>query len=121
MTHAKIEAFIEAAIRKTKSGAISWERVNILQFQNPVWQEYDLNRSFICSYSTGRMLLVYQSSSGTPYCYISPDKSLPFQKIVDDSALLLRLYNLVYGSFPSIDSFMDAMINSPDDPDELPF
>lgn len=31
MTHEKYEAFLEAAIRKTKSGAIFWERVAFRQ------------------------------------------------------------------------------------------
>lgn len=121
MTHEKYVAFLEAAIRKTKSGAISWERANRRFGLNSGWEEFDLDRSFMCAYSVGQMVLAYEPSSGTPHCYISPDKTLPFQKINDDSALLLRLYNLVYSLFPSVDSFMDAMINSPDAPDECPF
>lgn len=121
MTHEKYEAFLEAVIRKTKSGAISWERVSPRQFKNLDSEQIDLNRGFLCSYSGGRIRLLFTSSSDKPYCCISPDKNLPYQKINDDSALLLRLYNLVYDLFPSVDSFMDIMINSPDAPDECPF
>lgn len=124
MANAKVEAFLDATIRKTKSEALSWDRVNLKQFQSPVWQNYDLFRSFICSYSSGKMLLACEKNSDIPCCFISPDKSLPFQKIFideDDSAHLLRLYNLIYSQFPSVESFMDAIINSTDDPEELPF
>lgn len=124
MANSKVEAFLDATIRKTKSEVLSWNRVNLKQFQNPVWHDYDLLRSFICSYSSGKMLLAYEMNSDMPCCFISPDKSLPFQKILideEDSALLLRLYNLVYSQFPSVESFMDAIINSTDDSEELPF
>lgn len=124
MTQAKFRAFINAAIQKTKSGGLSWERVNMQQFRQGMWPDYDLSRSFICHYATGRMLLVYDVNSDLPCCLIAPDKGLPFQKVAvheDDCALLLRLYNLVYDSFPSIESFMDAMINSNDDQEDPPF
>lgn len=123
MKQAKFRAFIDAAIQKTKSGKLSWERVNMQQFRQGAWLGYDLGRSFICHYATGKMLLAYEVDSDMPCCFISPDKDLPFQRVVfeDDCARLLRLYNLVYNKFPSIESFMDAMINSSDDSEELQF
>ena len=124
MTQEKFRAFINAAIQKTKSGGLSWERVNLLHFKQSAWPDYDLSRSFVCHYANGRMLLAYEVNSDTPCCFISPDKSLPFQELIlhDDScALLLRLYNLVYDAFPSVESFMDAMINSNDDQKDPPF
>ena len=117
MKPAKFETFFEAAIQKTKSGKLSWERVNLQSFNQAAWPDYNLSRSFVCHYANGRMLLAYDVNSDMPCCFISPDKSLPFQKLIlrDDSyALLLRLYNLVYDAFPSVESFMDAMINSND-------
>lgn len=116
----RFEAFIDAAIRKTKTGLLSWERVDTKKFRPENWPDYDVSRSFVCSYGIGQMLLTYDTLSGTPHCYISPDKGLPFQRIAgpeedDGTSLVLRLYNLVYSAFPSVDSFIDAMINSADD------
>lgn len=124
INQSKFEPFIEAAIRKTKAGVLTWKRVDTKKFHYQDWPEYDLSRSFICSYANGRMLLAYEGNLGIPHCYISPDATLPFQRVAgtdDASAPLLRLYNLVYSAFPSIESFIDAMINSDDDEEEPPF
>ncbi|MBD5151286.1 MAG: hypothetical protein HDT16_02050 [Oscillibacter sp.] len=126
MSYSRFEAFIEAAISKTKTGVLTWERADIKRFNEPAWTDYDLGRSFMCAYAGGKLLLTCKKGSGAPWCFISPDKGLPFQRIVgsgedDGAAIVLRLYNLVYSSFPSVDSFIDAMINSVDEPDDLPF
>lgn len=120
MDQAKFEAFIAAAIKKTKEKSISWRRVDLTMFTHETWANYDMHRSFMCAYAQGRMLLVCKKNSDTYYCLISPDATAPFQRVVgadadDSAALVLRLYNLVYSLFPSVDSFVDAMINSTDD------
>nr|DAF30766.1 MAG TPA: hypothetical protein [Caudoviricetes sp.] len=122
MDSSKYQKFFEAAIEKTKNGVLLWERVQPGSLND---SNLDVSRSFRCSFAGGKMLLAMSKTSGLPLCFISPDRNFPYQQIKGDDdcdeGCVLRLYNVVYSSFPSVDSFMDAMINSPNDPEELPF
>lgn len=119
----KFQSFLNATIDKTKANILNWERASAIRIK--LSGDYDVTRSFVCSYAGGKLLLGYNKVEGKPYCLISPAQSLPYQIIQFDDAytdaLLLRLYNLVYSTFPSIESFMDAMINSTNDPTDMPF
>lgn len=127
MTNPRFDEFINAVIEKTKSGVLSWKRVNPRKFS--FLQGYDLRRSFFCSFLGGTLLLALEADEEMPQCFISPEMGLPFQSVNDidkNNADLLRLYNLVYSLFPSVQSFMASMIELPDDPayydtDALPF
>lgn len=120
MDQAKFEAFIAAATRKTKSGELRWRRVGDGVFLHESWKIYDMYRSFMCTYAKGNMVLALDKNSGVPRCLISPDGFQPYQQATgsdadDSAALVLRLYNVVYNLFPSVDSFIDAMIGTTDD------
>lgn len=119
---AKFEQFINAAIDKTKSGVLTWNRAS--STETKLSKDYDPARSFLCSYAGGTLLLAQNIGSGKPDCFIAPDMKLPFQIITskDDSFTghILRLYNIVYNSFPSVESFMDAMINTADNSKVIP-
>ncbi len=130
MEQSKFGPFIAAVIKKTKAKELSWERVTPGSFVHKSWAKYDLGRSFLCSYAGGRIVLACVRDSGIPHCLVSPESTASFKRIVgpdadESAALVLRLYNLVYSMFPSVDSFMDAIIASagdldkPSDLDEL--
>lgn len=121
----KFQSFLEAAINKTKSKVLLWKQASEKKIH--LNDSYDSLRSFVCSFSSGRLLLAFSLEDGKPHCFISPEGHLPFQEVrpqggdEESEGLLLRLYNLVYSQFPSIESFMDDMINLSEDPNDLPF
>lgn len=123
MDQSKFGPFIAAVTKKTKANELSWKRVTPGSFTHKSWAKYDLGRSFMCSYGNGRIVLACVRDSGIPHCLVSPERSASFQPVAgpdadESAALVLRLYNLVYSMFPSVDSFMDAVIASAGDLDE---
>lgn len=121
MDSKKFSDFIDAVINKTKRGVISWER---LPSTSSLAKQFSPSKSFICKFANGRMLLALDKASGAPECFISPEISLPYQRISSDNpeevdGKLLRLYNLVYSQFPSVESFIDAMIQFDADPNDV--
>ena len=100
MDSAKYQRFCEAAIRKTKKGTIQWER---FPKSATIPDVLDKERSFLCSFGSGKMILSIVKETGTAVCLVSPDKNLPFQQITgeddSDESYILRLYNLVYNQF----------------------
>lgn len=127
MDQSKFNAFIAAVTKMTKAKDLSWKRIDTTIFTHKSWAKYDLNRSFICSYLSGRIILAITKDTGIPHCFVSPESSVSFQRTFgpdadESAALVLRLYNLVYSTFPSVDSFMDVVIasaNSLDVPPDL--
>jgi hypothetical protein len=121
MNNKSINNFFTAAITKTKNGKIAWERLSIHtpifdKISNP--HKYDIDRSFYALFEGGIICLLFDNGNETS-CWVAPDGDLSLQKIADsdlssDSVFtaLLRLYNLVYEMFPSVESFLNAFIQS---------
>lgn len=116
MNQEKINKFFQVAIDKTKSGALTWYRV----FGNDVFANMnkhfmltmDLQRSFVSAYGNGRILLFANRNTNDINCFLLPDMDLSYQKLGEENdPQLLRLYNVVYAQFPSVESFIDSFIS----------
>lgn len=100
--------FFKAAITGTKSGSLVWSRTTLAQVS--YFSAVDHERSFITEYGDGRITIA-RSFDDCVRCFVKPSKDLGFYQIGDDDEPeLLRLYNIVYARFPSIDSFLDNFI-----------
>ena len=119
ISHDKMRKFFEVAIKKTKDHSLLWKRAYYCKV--PTSEIYDKERSFLSSYARGNLLLAFNTLTAKPDCLINPAPDLPYQLIgeddIDVAGMVLRLYNVVYDTLPTIESFMDAVINSTDDPD----
>ncbi len=122
ISHDKMCKFFDSAIKKTKDHSLLWKRACYCKV--PVPERYDRERSFLSSYARGNLLLAFNMLNAKPECLINPAPDLPYQVIGEDdedvAGMVLRLYNVVYDTLPTIESFMDAVINSTDDPDNSP-
>lgn len=116
MNQEKIEKFFQVAIDKTKSGVLVWHRIYgssereyvVNHFMMPL----DLQRSFVSLYGKGKIFLLSRAFTDDIVCYVLPDKDLSCQEFGEDNdPLLLRLYNIVYSLFPSMESFIDSFIS----------
>ena len=116
ITSGKAKLFFEAAIAKTKSGVLAWSRLG--PDSHP---RYDRQKSFIAAFAGGYLLLAVEKGDDVPRCFICPEDGCPYQMIAGFDGDVLRLYNVVYSKFPSVESFMDAMIHLDSDPNQLPF
>lgn len=116
MTHEKINKFLQVAIDKTKSGALIWARAQdsreLDHFSRNRYVPIDYQRSFLSKYGIGTILLLVNENTNDLSCFLRPDDDLSFQQICnDDNPMLLRLYNVVYAQFPSVESFIDNFIS----------
>lgn len=119
MDNHKALLFFDAAIDKTKSGALSWSRLSValpstavsLSSAVPYLFNIDKERSFLARYNPGEIALLRDSNSDQICCFVKADVSLSYDQVgeVDDPSLL-RLYNFVYSQFPSTESFIDQFI-----------
>ena len=109
MTEYKADKFFAAAIEKTKNGQLSWFRILGTDITHADFT--DPERSFSARYGSGKIYLIRSCLSGEITCIIKPDKEADPQQLgVADNASLLRLYNIVYSLFPSVESFIDSFI-----------
>ena len=115
MNQEKIYKFYQAAIEKTKSGALTWKRArNTSELsRNSYFRNVaDEERSFVSEYGTGKIFLLAEALTGDISCHLLPDVDLSYQQLGDENEpLLLRFYNVVYSQFPSVDSFIDNFIS----------
>ena len=123
MTEQKITEFFMSAANKTKTNKLSWARLSSLPLDarrmiyaaSPDDVDVDYDQSFFAKYNDGEIVLLSDEMDGTVSCLIKPDKNLSYQCIGEpDSSALVRLYNLVYSLFPSVDTFLDQFIQDPD-------
>lgn len=115
MTQEKIDKFFRVAISKTKYGILHWTRVSGTNELKDVVR-MDRERSFISAYGTGKILLFAERQTNDISCYLSPTTGLKYQQFGDDNdPMLLRLYNVVYSLFPSVDAFIDSFISDFED------
>lgn len=117
MDNTKTIQFFEAAIKKTKLGLLSWNRVSdstavLIQLNRILdYWEIDAERSFMTKYNSGEIFLIRDSADDELCCLVKPDQNLAHQIVGDNNeSSLHRLYNIVYSQFPSIDSFIDEFI-----------
>lgn len=118
MNQEKINQFFQVAINKTKSGTLIWRRgltyTDISYFD---WSGLivDTHRSFVSEYRAGMIVLLIDKDENLS-CYLRPDVNQLYQQLGDNNdPLLLRLYNVVYSQFPSVDSFIDSFISDFED------
>ena len=110
MNEDKIQKFFSALISKTKNNELQWTRCSNTDFNFPRFVNAEL--SFLCAYNRGDIAL-YCDKIGTLSCWITPDENLSEQQVGEpDDPSLLRLYNIVHSRFPSVESFMDNIINN---------
>lgn len=123
MTEQKITDFFMSAANKTKTNKLSWARLSSLPLEvrrmiytaSPDDADVNFDQSFLAKYNDGEIVLLFDEIDGTISCLIKPDKNLSYQCIGEpDSSALVRLYNLVYSLFPSVDTFLDQFIQDPD-------
>lgn len=113
MTQEKIKRFFDIAVAKTKSRKLSWSRISLPDSHN--FTNVDLIRSFMSKYDSGKIFILRDSEDDTINCWVIPGSNLGCYQVGEDNdSSLLRLYNLVYSLFPSIDSFIDGFIASED-------
>lgn len=109
MDKSKISHFFEVAIMKTRALNLIWSRLT--PTMSRYFHSVDLERSFSTQYSGGEIVLLRNPVEDSVLCFIKPDADLSYQQIgEDDDPTLLRLYNVVYSQFPSIDSFVEQFI-----------
>lgn len=117
MNQEKIKKFFQVATDKTKSGTLTWKRAQEdTEFMQVTYIKKfaDEERSFLSEYGNGRIVLLAEKYTDSIRCYLLPDADLSYQQIGEDNdPLLLRLYNVVYAKFPSVESFIDSFISDP--------
>lgn len=112
MTEEKVDLFFSTAISKTKNRQLTWSRIIPAEWRSFNDLDVDSDRSFIAKYDSGRIALLCDEYDDYITCWVQPERNLSFQQIgSDDDTMLLRLYNIVYSQFPSIDSFVDDFIS----------
>ena len=111
MKSEKVQKFFSKLVEMTKSGAIRWNRCSARVVDAEMFRA-DNNSSFFCGYNHGIIILA-SNYDGTISCFIQPDEDLDYDLFGEnDAPELKRLYNLVFSRFPSLDSFVDMIINS---------
>lgn len=111
MNDSMVLRFFNVAIGKTKSRTLSWSRLPLSTYRSLADQDIDEERSFLALYGSGEILLLRSISDDCVYCLIKPEKGLSYQQFGEDNdPTLLRLYNIVYSQFPSVESFVDQFI-----------
>ena len=109
-TYDKAPLFFDAAITMTKDRRIQWNRLtsNVQKRLSYV----DMDRSFYSEYGDATIVLCRRDSDGSICCLLKLSSNLGYQQVgIDNDPVLLRLYNIVYSSFPSVDTFIDSFIS----------
>lgn len=110
MTNEKIAAFFNTAIDKTKAGILRWNRANYYYVRE--FEDVDEERTFYTVHGNGSIVIIRNNSEGDISCWVKPDPDLSYQRVGEyNDATLIRLYNVVYSKFPSVESFVDDFIN----------
>lgn len=101
-----------ALILATKKHIITWNRApeSITDSLDLLGFGLDRTRSFVAKYNNG-LFLLGRTSDDKINCYVQGDSKLSFCQIGEDNdPEILRLYNIVYKQFPSVESFVDNFI-----------
>lgn len=116
MTSAKMLAFIEKLLDKTKKGEIKWNRFSIKQSRD-AWAS--VSKSFSCA--AGGMYIVMLCDEELEYMQlrITYDRSLPNTELDMEEQpeevrqVVKRLANYVYSLFPNLEKSIDQFLDEP--------
>lgn len=116
MTAAKMIAFIEKLLEKTKKGEIKWSRFSISQSRD-AWAS--LTKSFSCATGSMYIVLLCDEELENMQLRITYDRNLPNTELdieeqpEEVQQVAKRLANYVYSLFPNLEKSIDQFLAEP--------
>ena len=122
MTNEKAFLFLDSVIQKTKTKKLHWSTLYKEPFMKNKFQDLDAAFSYVASFAKGYIVLGQDEFEDIIF-YVSPENQPTYDlfRFIDKDnnevsdlyeSKLRRLYDIVYSSLPSIDSFIDDFLNS---------
>lgn len=116
MTSAKMSAFIEKLLEKTKEGQIKWSRFPSRK-NNDLWASD--TKSFTCMAGNMDIVLLSDEELENIVLQIRYDRNLPAVEIDMEEQpeevrrVAIRLVNYVYNLFPNLEKSIDQFLEEP--------